>query len=245
MLAKKRVPTLSRNAGAQLVAGARESAEQIYDIMYDCRLGKGTFGQVFLGVKKGSKERHALKVLDPSFNCDWEREVTTVRRMDHENVLELFGVYGCGTDVVLAFPLADLTLRVYLDRRGKLDDLAAMAVSYQIARGMRHVHSLGVMHRDLKPANIFINVDFAGGSVVKVGDFGLACIFDVEKAPRTAMVQTPNYRAPELILVSRDYDVGGLESYTTSIDVWSFGAIVFEMLCGVFLRGVASPNSWF
>ena len=228
----------SCNAGASVFAQVRENVKEVYDIISGIRLGSGVFGKVVLGVKKGSNGnvRHALKFVDPEYYSEWEREVTSLSKLRHENVLELLGVFTCNKNIVLASPLADLDLRDYLKRRGKLGDSVAMEVASQIVCGMRHVHQVGVIHRDLKPANIFIQIGYASASIVKVGDFGQACVFNVDEEPRTAVVQTVNYRAPELIFVSHG---GRRESYGTAIDVWSFGAILYEMLCGNFLaRGV-------
>lgn len=83
--------------------------------------------------------------------------------------------------------------------------------------GLMHMHKLGICHRDLKPENVLMK-----GSDVKIGDFGSSKFLDFEKHMNTPYAVSRYYRAPELILASRNYDF--------SIDIWSAGCILFEFL---------------
>lgn len=73
---------------------------------------------------------------------------------------------------------------------------------YQILRGLKYVHSAGVVHRDLKPSNILVNENCD----LKICDFGLARIQDPQM---TGYVSTRYYRAPEIMLTWQKYDVAG------------------------------------
>ena len=84
-------------------------------------------------------------------------------------------------------------------------------------RGLKYVHSAGVVHRDLKPSNILVNENCD----LKICDFGLARIQDPQM---TGYVSTRYYRAPEIMLTWQKYDV--------EVDVWSAGCIFAEMLEG-------------
>lgn len=84
-------------------------------------------------------------------------------------------------------------------------------------RGLKYVHSAGVVHRDLKPSNILINENCD----LKICDFGLARIQDTQM---TGYVSTRYYRAPEIMLTWQKYD--------TEVDIWSAGCIFAEMLEG-------------
>jgi p38 MAP kinase len=84
-------------------------------------------------------------------------------------------------------------------------------------RGLKYVHSAGVVHRDLKPSNILINENCD----LKICDFGLARIQDPQM---TGYVSTRYYRAPEIMLTWQKYDV--------EVDIWSTGCIFAEMLEG-------------
>ncbi|KAJ1928207.1 MAPK protein hog1, partial [Linderina macrospora] len=88
---------------------------------------------------------------------------------------------------------------------------------YQILRGLKYVHSAGVIHRDLKPSNIVINENCD----LKICDFGLARVQDPQM---TGYVSTRYYRAPEIMLTWQNYDV--------AVDIWSTGCIFAEMFEG-------------
>lgn len=89
--------------------------------------------------------------------------------------------------------------------------------TYKLQRGLKYVHSAGVVHRDLKPSNILINENCD----LKICDFGLARIQDPQM---TGYVSTRYYRAPEIMLTWQKYDV--------EVDIWSAGCIFAEMLEG-------------
>jgi len=86
-----------------------------------------------------------------------------------------------------------------------------------VKRGLKYVHSAGVVHRDLKPSNILVNENCD----LKICDFGLARIQDPQM---TGYVSTRYYRAPEIMLTWQKYD--------TEVDIWSAGCIFAEMLEG-------------
>lgn len=84
-------------------------------------------------------------------------------------------------------------------------------------RGLKYVHSAGVVHRDLKPSNILVNENCD----LKICDFGLARLQDPQM---TGYVSTRYYRAPEIMLTWQKYDV--------EVDIWSAGCIFAEMIEG-------------
>lgn len=89
---------------------------------------------------------------------------------------------------------------------------------YQILKGLKYVHSAGVLHRDLKPSNLLVNASCD----LKIGDFGLARTSTESNNFMTEYVVTRWYRAPELLL--------SCDSYDAAIDVWSVGCILGELL---------------
>ncbi|KAI5298814.1 hypothetical protein KEM56_003762 [Ascosphaera pollenicola] len=105
-----------------------------------------------------------------------------------------------------------------------LTDAHFQSFIYQILCGLKYIHSANVLHRDLKPGNLLVNADCE----LKICDFGLARGFSIDPDENagymTEYVATRWYRAPEIML--------SFPSYTKSIDVWSVGCILAELLGG-------------
>ena len=92
---------------------------------------------------------------------------------------------------------------------------------YQILRGLKYVHSCGILHRDLKPSNLLLNTTCD----LKICDFGLARVADPDHDHTgflTEYVATRWYRAPEILL--------GSPVYTKGVDMWAVGCILGEMI---------------
>ena len=93
---------------------------------------------------------------------------------------------------------------------------------------MDHIHCSGFIHRDLKPSNILLGDlskdKLVSKRLVKIADFGLTRSRPFPSKPMSKEIQTLHYRAPEVMLDNMNY--------SSSIDVWSVGTIVFEMLTG-------------
>ncbi|KAJ0416625.1 kinase-like domain-containing protein [Aspergillus carlsbadensis] len=119
-------------------------------------------------------------------------------------------------DVYLVTELLGTDLHRLLSAK-PLEGKFAQYFTYQILRGLKYIHSAGVIHRDLKPGNILIteNCD------LKICDFGLARL---QEPQMTGYVSTRYYRAPEIMLT--------WQRYGKKVDMWSVGCIVAEMLLG-------------
>jgi mitogen-activated protein kinase 15 len=101
-----------------------------------------------------------------------------------------------------------------------LDMMHKKYIVYQLACGLKYLHSAGVLHRDLKPSNILINAQCQ----VKICDFGLSRTLEsafFNKPIMTEFIATRWYRAPEVVLGSR--------SYSTKSDMWSLGCLIYEL----------------
>lgn len=104
---------------------------------------------------------------------------------------------------------------------GILKDIHIRYIIYQIAKGLKYLHSGKIIHRDLKPSNILVNSNCS----IKICDFGLVRSLASNKdqgAVLTEGVATRWYRAPEVLL--------GSKSYSKPADIWSFGCIIYEVL---------------
>lgn len=191
-------------------------------------LGRGGMGVVYRARDLNTERIVALKVLQshhldvPDLVQRFRSEVRAVSSLDHPYVLPIHEV---GEHQSVPFFSMKLTtggslahcIGTYLGRPKDAAQLLA-----KVARGVQHAHERGILHRDLKPGNILL--DAAGEPYVC--DFGLAkWIEDDQKLTVTAAVLgTPHYIAPEQAI--------GSKALTTAVDIYSLGAILYELLTG-------------
>ena len=200
-------------------------------------IGRGAYGVVCSAIdgapmargRVGTSRRVAVKKLTNCFDSLVEarralREVHLLRRLRHENVIKLVDVMmptneiGRVSDVYLVYELMDTDLHQIIRSDQTLLDEHCQYFMYQILRGLKYVHSANVLHRDLKPSNILLNANCD----LCICDFGLARSMVEEGHMMTSYVVTRWYRAPELLLNS--------EEYAASIDMWSVGCILAEII---------------
>ncbi|XP_044083891.1 mitogen-activated protein kinase 12 isoform X3 [Neovison vison] len=142
--------------------------------------------------------------------------------MRHENVIGLLDVFTPDetlddfTDFYLVMPFMGTDLGKLM-KHEKLSEDRIQFLVYQMLKGLKYIHAAGIIHRDLKPGNLAVNEDCE----LKILDFGLARQADSEM---TGYVVTRWYRAPEVIL--------NWTRYTQTVDIWSAGCIMAEMITG-------------
>ncbi|CAE6459273.1 unnamed protein product [Rhizoctonia solani] len=145
------------------------------------------------------------------------RELKLLKHIKHENIISLSDVFiSPQEDIYFVTELLGTDLHRLLTSR-PLEKQFIQYFLYQILRGLKYVHSAGVIHRDLKPSNILVNENCD----LRICDFGLARLQDPQM---TGYVSTRYYRAPEIMLTWQKYDV--------AVDIWSTGCIFAEMLEG-------------
>ncbi|XP_047337497.1 probable serine/threonine-protein kinase At1g54610 [Impatiens glandulifera] len=193
------------------------------------KIGSGTYSNVYKARDSISGKIVALKKvrfdnLEPEsvrFMC---REIIILRKLDHPNVIKLEGLVtsrmSCSLYLVFEYMEHDLAgLAASPDI--KFTEEQVKCYMQQLLSGLEHCHSRGVLHRDIKGSNLLID----DGGILRIADFGLATIVDPSNRHlMTSRVVTLWYRSPELLL--------GATNYGGSIDLWSAGCILAELLAG-------------
>ncbi|CAG9855027.1 unnamed protein product [Phyllotreta striolata] len=187
-------------------------------------VGSGAYGQVCSAEDTLTNTKVAIKKLARPFQTAVHakrtyRELKLLKHMRHENVIGLLDVFYPKHDnsqIYLVTHLMGADLNNII-RTQKLTDDHVQFLVYQILRGLKYIHSAGVIHRDLKPSNIAVNEDCE----LKILDFGLARPTETEM---TGYVATRWYRAPEIML--------NWMHYNQTVDIWSVGCIMAELLTG-------------
>ena len=192
-------------------------------------LGEGAMGSVYLAHDTVLERKVAIKVpkLDNSDSDDLQRfyrEARTMATLRHPHLCPVFDVGEFGG--VHYFTMAYIeggTLVDYLKEGERLPDRQVARLIAKTASALDTAHKTGIIHRDLKPANIMID----GNKEPVVMDFGLAGVTDTNAnlTQWGQMLGTPAYMAPEQIL-------GDLDLVGPASDVYSLGAIMYQMLTG-------------
>jgi WD40 repeat protein len=205
------------------------------------RIGSGRFGLVYaaddadLGRLVVLKVPQAAVLTDPGLRERFVREARAAARLDHPGVVP---VLDAGEDGGLPYLVAGLvdgpTLAEWMARHpGPSDPRTAAELVARLAAAVQHAHERGVLHCDLKPANVLLDRPgpaedgVSGVGVPRVTDFGLARLLEDDPAlTRTVQVAgTPLYMAPEQAR-------GDRRNLTARADVYSLGAILYELLTG-------------
>jgi len=197
-------------------------------------LGTGAYSAVCEATNEKTGETVAIKKNKSVFNerADAKRilrEIKLMAHFDHEDIVELIGVIVPPADEIDTFEDVYLILEkmqvnlARVIRHQQLSKRHQQFFVYQMLRGLKYIHSAGVIHRDLKPENILVN---GSDCNLKISDFGLAR--GVTKGGKdmnlTEYVVTRWYRAPEVVCSGRQYD--------EKVDVWSVGCIFGELILG-------------
>ncbi len=205
------------------------------------RLGKGAYGIVWKAVDKRSRSVIALKKCFDAFRNATDaqrtfREIMYLQALSgHENIIRLQHVIKAENDkdIYLTFDHMETDLHAVI-RAGILGEIHKKFIIWQLCKALKYMHSADLVHRDIKPSNILLNADCS----IKLCDFGLCRSVAESAGPSpllTDYVATRWYRAPEILL--------GSHNYMKSVDIWSVGTILGEMINGKpIFRGNSTMN---
>ena len=201
-------------------------------------LGAGGMGEVYRAKDTRLGREVAIKVLPPSFSSDadhlrrFEQEAKAASLLNHPNITAVYDIgQHDGAPYVVQELLEGETLRSEL-AGGRFSQRKAIDYSLQVAHGLAAAHEKSIVHRDLKPENIFVTRD----GRVKILDFGLAKLAPApEEGSASRLPTTAGETQPGIVLGTLGYmspeQVRGKPADARS-DIFSFGAILYEMLSG-------------
>ncbi|KAF9456734.1 other/ULK/ULK protein kinase [Collybia nuda] len=238
---------------------AEEEELRPYVIVGD--IGKGSFATVYKGYHEGTRQHVAIKTvkrdtLSAKLFDNLQSEIQILKSLSHRHITRLIDIvraeryiylimeYCAGGDLTnyikkrgrvegLEYaPSAGAALQYYPHpRTGGLDEIVVRSFLRQLARALKFLRVRDLIHRDIKPQNLLLNPpsaqDLARGHplgipILKVADFGFA-----RSLPNAMMAETlcgsPLYMAPEILRY---------EKYDAKADLWSVGAVLFEMSVG-------------
>ena len=190
------------------------------------RIGTGGMAVVYKAKCHRLNRLVAIKILkadlaqDEDFRRRFNAESQAVAQLSHPNIVSVYDVSRGGDTEYIVMELIDgITLKQYMERRGRLNWRESLHFITQIMKGLSHAHSRGIVHRDIKPQNIMVLRD---GSV-KVADFGIACLANSANTLTQEALGSVHYMSPEQAKGDR---------IDARSDIYSAGVVLYEMLTG-------------
>jgi WD40 repeat protein len=237
-------PTVAPGETSAIGPGAHLKYFGDYELLEE--IASGGMGVVYRARQVSLQRLVALKIIlagqfaSPADVQRFQTEAEAAANMDHPHIVPIYEVgdhegqhyfsMKLIEGISLQHWIADCRLQIADLKRNEQRDIAALVAT--VARAVHHAHQRGLLHRDLKPGNVLLQSDKSAicnlqSAIPFVTDFGLAKRVEGDKGltQTGAIVGAPSYMAPEQATGKR----GAL---TTAVDVYSLGAILYEMLTG-------------
>ena len=199
---------------------------KVIEGIFPKQLGSGSFGRVFLVSHNETKELFALKTIEKrkimmtygKLDIIYD-EINIHSKLYHQNIIKLYSVYEDDEtiNIILEYAKGGNLYQLIKDEKNGFSESQAFDYFIQVINAVYYLHSNNIIHRDIKPENILIGDD----NKLKLCDFGWAKELTLEN--RSTFCGTMEYMAPEIV---------GSENYDYSVDIWSLGILLYEMLFG-------------
>lgn len=204
-------------------------------------LGIGGFGRVYKGILPNSHTEVAVKKVSHESRQgirEFIAEIVSIGQLRQRNIVQLLGYCRRKDELLLVYdymPNGGLDKFLFGPLGSELSWSRRFGIIKDVATGLVYLHEQWeqvVIHRDIKASNVLVDGEFNG----RLGDFGLARLYDHGKDPQTThVVGTIGYLAPELSRTGRA---------TTSTDVFAFGVFLLEVVCGRRPVELLSPDEY-
>jgi Tol biopolymer transport system component len=205
-------------------------------------LGKGGMGEVHRAKDTRLGREVALKVLPDDMAANeermarFQREARLLAALNHPHIAAIYGLEEAGSSRALVMEVAEGSTLLERLAQGPIPVDEALPIARQMAEALEYAHEKGIVHRDLKPANVKVTPD----GEVKLLDFGLAKAYagDAEEQERDySESPTMSHQATKagVILGTAAYmspEQARGKTVDRRADIWSFGAVLLEMLTG-------------
>ncbi|XP_012686385.2 serine/threonine-protein kinase Nek3 isoform X2 [Clupea harengus] len=196
-------------------------------------IGEGSFGRALLVQPEECDSKCVLKEIRKARSGAEQsrREAVLLARMNHPNIVAFKDSFEADGHLYIAMEFCgggDLLQRIRQQKSSHFSQDVVLKWFAQMCSGAKHIHDKRVLHRDLKAKNIFLT----DNGIVKLGDFGSACVLSSAQGYAQTYVGTPYYVSPE---------IWDNKPYNNKSDVWSLGCVLYE-LCT--LRHPFQAQSW-
>lgn len=189
-------------------------------------LGTGGMAVVYMARCHRLNRLVAIKILKDEFAGDEEfrrrfrAEGEAVAMLSHPNIVQVYDVSTSDSANFIVMELIDgISMKQYMEKKGILNWKETLHFAMQIAKGLEHAHSRGIVHRDIKPHNVMV---LKNGSV-KVMDFGIARVMNKSNTLTKEALGSVHYISPEQAK-------GGHTD--NRADLYSLGVVMYEMMAG-------------
>jgi len=206
---------------------ATRSIHSFYKVSFLQELGKGTTARVVKGIRLSDNVEVAIKIVSRISLTERKcqllvNEILSLNKLNHEHIVKLYDIYEDAQNTYIIMEL--VTGGELFDRIAKkvhYNEYEARDLCCYILSALEHCHLHNVVHRDVKPENLLMQTPSTDISI-KLCDFGFSEITPSDTL--SGYLGTPIYMAPEIMSRS--------QTYGKAVDMWSFGVLVYIILCG-------------
>eukprot|EP01100_Stratorugosa_tubuloviscum_P008652 TRINITY_DN35_c0_g2_i1.p1 TRINITY_DN35_c0_g2~~TRINITY_DN35_c0_g2_i1.p1 ORF type:complete len:1183 (-),score=602.26 TRINITY_DN35_c0_g2_i1:62-3610(-) len=196
--------------------------DTLFDLIEE--IASGSFGTVYKGMHKASKQILAIKIIQPDEDESLEDlmiEIQVLKKCVHPNIVKYFGGYKKGEEIFIAMDLCDggAVNDIFNVCEEPLTEDQIALISRETLKGLAYMHEQQIIHRDIKGGNVLLT----SKGEVKLVDFGVSFQCANNKRAKT-FIGTPYWMAPEVIESKTS-----MKPYDYKADVWSVGIMAIEL----------------